>query len=88
MSKSDRYSDSEQLDNSGGGGMFTGHDGPATMNNYWSVIRLADQWEVLSLTVNIKTAWHMGQKILIWAGGFSYILAQLPTEKKSEFHTL
>ena len=39
MLKSDRYSDSEHSDSSEGGGgvMFTGHDGPAVMNVYWSV---------------------------------------------------
>ena len=36
MSKSDRYSEGEQLDNSWVE-MFTGHDGAAAMNVYWSM---------------------------------------------------
>ena len=44
MLKKDRYSDSEQSDNSGGGGMFTGHDGQAAMNVYWSVAIFTSDW--------------------------------------------
>ena len=57
MSKSDRYlTASNQMTL---GEMFTGHDGPVTMNVYWSapsllVIGLADQWEVLSLLIISK----------------------------------